>query len=47
VTPPASHGFGHRLVTQSAAQLGGTAEFRWAPEGLVVELSLPLDRLAG
>ena len=25
VAPPAHRGFGHRLVTQSAAQLGGTA----------------------
>ena len=43
---PAQHGFGHRLVTQSAAQLGGTAEFRWAAEGLAVELRLPLGRVA-
>ena len=32
---------------QSAAQLGGTAHFAWAPEGLTVELLLPLERLAG
>jgi two-component sensor histidine kinase len=45
---PAEHrGFGHRLVTQSAAQLGGSASFRWAAEGLAVELLLPLDRVAG
>lgn len=47
VAVPARRGFGHRLVTQSAAQLGGSAQFRWAPEGLAVELRLPLERLAG
>ncbi|RAI58617.1 hypothetical protein DOO78_13075 [Roseicella frigidaeris] len=47
VVQPARRGFGHRLVAQSAAQLGGTAEFRWAPEGLTVELRLPLQRLTG
>jgi two-component system CheB/CheR fusion protein len=47
VAPPAHRGFGHRLVTQSAAQLGGTAGFRWAAAGLAVELLLPLDRVAG
>jgi PAS domain S-box-containing protein len=47
VVPPAHRGFGHRLVTQSAAQLGGKASFRWAAAGLVVELLLPLDRVAG
>jgi two-component system CheB/CheR fusion protein len=47
VAPPAHRGFGLRLVTQSAAQLGGTAEFRWATAGLTVELRLPLDRVAG
>lgn len=47
VAPPDHRGFGHRLVTQSAAQLGGSADFRWAAEGLAVELLLPLDRVAG
>ncbi|MFC7474443.1 sensor histidine kinase [Dankookia sp. GCM10030260] len=47
VAPPAHRGFGHRLVTQSAAQLGGTASFAWPAEGLAVELLLPLDRVAG
>ncbi|MBX6741159.1 MAG: PAS domain-containing protein [Acetobacteraceae bacterium] len=43
---PCSAGFGHRLVVQSCTQLGGTARFDWAPEGLTVELRLPLERLA-
>lgn len=47
VPPPAHRGFGHRLVTQSAAQLGGSAGFHWTAEGLVVELRLPLDRVTG
>ncbi|WP_431272313.1 sensor histidine kinase [Dankookia sp. P2] len=45
VAEPARRGFGHRLVTQSAAQLGGRASFHWPEEGLTVELLLPLDRV--
>jgi PAS domain S-box-containing protein len=43
---PKHDGFGHRLVTQSCAQLGGAALFHWSPTGLAVELLLPLDRLS-
>jgi len=43
---PSGTGFGHRLVVQSCAQLGGTARFDWGPKGLTVELRLPLERLA-
>ncbi|MCB4821833.1 sensor histidine kinase [Roseicella aerolata] len=43
---PGASGFGHRLVTQSAAQLGGSAAFDWTEDGLRVELRLPLARLA-
>ena len=43
---PKRDGFGHRLVTQSCAQLGGAALFHWSTDGLAVELVLPLDRLA-
>jgi two-component sensor histidine kinase len=39
-------GFGHRLVAQCAAQLGGRAEFAWEPGGLCVTLWLPRNRLA-
>jgi PAS domain S-box-containing protein len=46
-TKPHGAGFGHRLVRQSCAQLGGEALFDWAPAGLTVELRLPADRLAG
>lgn len=46
VPVPARGGFGLRLVAQSSAQLGGTARFDWRPEGLVVELRLPMERLA-
>jgi PAS domain S-box-containing protein len=45
-TAPGASGFGHRLVTQSAAQLGGSAVFDWTEDGLRVELRLPLARLA-
>ncbi|RYJ00706.1 MAG: sensor histidine kinase [Acetobacteraceae bacterium] len=45
VDTPRRAGFGHRLVTQSAAQLGGQTRFDWRPAGLRVELLLPRDRL--
>ncbi len=45
--PQASPGFGQRLVTQCAAQLGGRANFHWRDNGLLVELALPLARLQG
>ncbi len=44
---PASQGFGQRLVTQCAAQLGGRASFDWREGGLLVELALPMGRLQG
>lgn len=40
VTGPSREGFGSRLITQLARQLGGEAEFVWRPEGLVVNLRL-------
>ncbi len=43
----ANPGFGQRLVTQCAAQLGGQASFEWRDSGLLVELVLPLARLQG
>lgn len=43
--PAGEPGVGQRLVTQSALQLGGRAGFAWRPQGLLVELSLPLARL--
>lgn len=45
VDTPRHAGFGHRLVTQSAAQLGGRTRFEWISEGLRVELLLPRGRL--
>ncbi|MDB5371440.1 MAG: hypothetical protein JWP04_82 [Belnapia sp.] len=45
VAAPSQTGFGHRLIHQSAAQLGGTACFDWAADGLTVALHLPRDRL--
>ncbi len=45
VTMPEDQGFGHRLVQQCIAQLGGTAHFTWRPEGLMLELRLPEARL--
>ncbi len=42
-----SQGFGQRLVTQCAAQLGGHASFDWREQGVLVELALPLARVQG
>ncbi len=43
---PSLAGFGQRLITQSCAQLGGTARLDWEAAGLAAELLLPLQRLA-
>lgn len=40
-------GFGSQLARKSiTGQLGGTLEHDWRPEGLVVHIAMPLDRLA-
>ena len=44
--PPTRRGFGSRLIEATAqAQLGGTVEKRWEPDGLVCEIALPLARV--
>jgi two-component sensor histidine kinase len=44
VTPPTRTGFGSRLIQFSAEQgLGGTAELKYAPTGLTVHVTAPLD----
>lgn len=46
-TPPSFEGFGTQLSQRSiTGQLGGTLEREWRREGLVVHVTLPLDRLA-
>ncbi len=43
--PPQRRGFGTRVLESTIrGQLGGAVRQRWAPEGLVCELDLPLDR---
>lgn len=45
--PPSRQGFGTVMSERAAAaQLGARVEHDWAPEGLSVSLTLPLDRLA-
>jgi PAS domain S-box-containing protein len=45
--PPASEGFGSLLArTTMSAQFGGRISRDWRPEGLVAQLSLPIERLA-
>ncbi|WP_372622675.1 PAS domain-containing protein [Falsiroseomonas sp.] len=43
---PTRRGFGARLVSATVRdQLGGRLEQRWLPDGLEVEISVPLDRV--
>lgn len=45
--PPNPSGFGTKLVQRSVfKQLGGTIEYDWAPDGLIVTLRLERGRLA-
>jgi PAS domain S-box-containing protein len=46
--PPRRRGFGSRVIELTVrAQLGGHVERRWAETGLVCEMAVPLERLAG
>ena len=48
VTPPSRQGFGTRVVGRVVeAELEGKLEVDWNPGGLVFQLTIPLDRLAG
>lgn len=42
VQQPASRGFGSRLIEATARQLGAAIEHRFAPDGVVCRVSLPL-----
>jgi PAS domain S-box-containing protein len=44
---PENSGFGSMLTNATVTQFGGKLSREWLPEGLVVELSLPLERLSG
>ena len=45
--PPGRRGFGTRVVEATVrGQLGGTVERRWERTGLVVEVAVPLARVA-
>lgn len=46
--PPARVGFGSGLIAATVrGQLGGTVEFRWRPEGLLVEIEIAAEHLDG
>jgi two-component sensor histidine kinase len=45
--PPEKHGYGARLVKATIEQLGGTIEYDWRPEGLIMRLRLPIASLDG
>lgn len=40
--PPHPHGFGTRLIAELIVQIGGTVARDWRPEGLLVQLTIPL-----
>ena len=40
VQPPEEEGFGTRLIANLSRQLGGDADFRYPPSGLVCHLSI-------
>jgi two-component sensor histidine kinase len=47
VAPAGAAGFGSRLVNRSMAdQLGGSIEYDWSDDGLIVTLKMNRDRLA-
>jgi two-component sensor histidine kinase len=41
-----TEGFGSRLESLSVRGLGGAITRTWKPDGLVIELTIPLDTLA-
>lgn len=44
VTPPSQEGFGSRLIrTGLAAELGGTVDVNYAPEGVICTIDFPLN----
>jgi PAS domain S-box-containing protein len=43
---PASEGFGSLLARGATSQLGGRVSRSWLPEGLILRLTMPLERLA-
>ena len=45
VVPPTDNGFGDLLVRTIIAGLGGEISRNWKPEGLVIRLSMPRERL--
>jgi two-component system CheB/CheR fusion protein len=48
VTPPSRQGFGTRVVGRVVqAELDGKLQVDWNLSGLVFQLTIPLDRLAG
>jgi two-component sensor histidine kinase len=45
VKPPARSGFGTRLIQRNLAnELGGTAVIEYRPDGVVAEITAPLER---
>jgi PAS domain S-box-containing protein len=42
VQVPTRKGFGSRIIGQMIAQLKGTCHFDWRPEGLILELTVPV-----
>lgn len=45
--PSERQGFGKTLIDLTARAIGGSVERMWRPEGLVIELKIPLSQLVG
>ena len=45
IVPPTDTGFGDNLVRTTIAGLGGEISRDWRPEGLVIRVSIPRERL--
>ncbi|WP_165187909.1 sensor histidine kinase [Caulobacter soli] len=47
VTPPSAEGFGSSLIARSMSrQLGGSLDYAWDPDGLIVTVTVKANRLA-
>ena len=44
-TPPLKEGYGSRLVVTTVQKFGGDIDFQWRPEGLAVQMRLPIASL--
>ena len=44
-SPPATEGYGSRLIAATVQKFGGQIDCSWRPEGLAVRMQLPIASL--